>query len=189
MFGKSLSGRFFMMTIVFVMLAEVLIFVPSLARFRLDYLEDRLERSQIASLAVLASPDEMVETALQKELLQNAGVINVVLKRDEVRQLVLQSPFEGGVAASFDLRDQRSYVLLRGAMQSWFRSDNQIIRVVGTPVNDAGTLIDILMYERPLRLEMTAYGWNILRLSIFLSLMIAALLYLVTHWLMVRPKI
>jgi hypothetical protein len=39
---NTLSGRFFILTVVFVMLAEVLIFVPSVARFRQDYLNARL---------------------------------------------------------------------------------------------------------------------------------------------------
>ena len=39
---RTLSGRFLILTVVFVMLAEVLIFVPSIARFRLDYLTDRI---------------------------------------------------------------------------------------------------------------------------------------------------
>ena len=42
---NSLSGRFLILTTVFVMLAEVLIFVPSVARYREDYLVDRLERA------------------------------------------------------------------------------------------------------------------------------------------------
>ena len=87
---NSLSGRFLILTIVFVMLAEVLIFVPSVARFRQDYLLLRLERAQIASLALLAS--DMIDSELEQELLDNAGVYNVVLRRDQVRQLVLSSP-------------------------------------------------------------------------------------------------
>jgi hypothetical protein len=55
MFSNTLSGRFLLLTIIFVMLAEVLIFVPSVARFREDFLLTRLERAQIASLALLAS--------------------------------------------------------------------------------------------------------------------------------------
>ena len=54
---NSLSGRFLVLTTVFVMLAEVLIFVPSIARFREDYLLTRLERAQIASLVLLADED------------------------------------------------------------------------------------------------------------------------------------
>ena len=73
------------------MLAEVLIFVPSIARFRADFLTMRLEKAQIASLAQLAA-DDMVTPELEAELLANAEVFNVVLRRDEVRQLVLSSP-------------------------------------------------------------------------------------------------
>ena len=61
---NSLSGRFLILTIVFVMLAEVLIFVPSIARFREDYLLTRLERAQIASLALLA--DDMIRPSWRR---------------------------------------------------------------------------------------------------------------------------
>ena len=56
------------------MLAEVLIFVPSIARFRADFLLMRLEKAQIASLAQLAAED-MVTPELEAELLDNAGVL------------------------------------------------------------------------------------------------------------------
>jgi hypothetical protein len=97
MFLNSLSGRFLILTIVFVMIAEVFIFVPSVARFRENYLLQRLERAQIASLALLA--DEMIDADLERELLENAGVYNVVLRRDEVRQLVLSSPIPQPIEA------------------------------------------------------------------------------------------
>ena len=69
---NTLSGRFLILTTLFVMLAEILIFVPSVARFRADYLQDRLERAQIASLALLA--DDMIAPELEAELLENAEV-------------------------------------------------------------------------------------------------------------------
>jgi len=53
-FVKSLSGRFLVLTVVFVMLAEVMIFLPSIARFCEDFLTGLLERAQIASLSRLA---------------------------------------------------------------------------------------------------------------------------------------
>ena len=89
MFPNSLSGRFLALTIIFVMLAEVFIFVPSIARYRQDFMMNRLERGQIASLALLAN--DMLDPALETELLRNAGVFNVALRRDEVRELMLAS--------------------------------------------------------------------------------------------------
>ena len=88
---NSISGRFALLTILFVLLAEILILVPSVTNFRRDYLETRLERAQIASLALLAT-DESIASDLESELLETAGVYNVVLRRDDIRQLVLSSP-------------------------------------------------------------------------------------------------
>ena len=85
---NTISGRFAALTIIFVMLAEVFILLPALASFRLGYLESRLERALIASLALLAT-DESIASDLESELLQTAGVFNVVLRRNDIRQLVL----------------------------------------------------------------------------------------------------
>ena len=40
--------------------------MPSMARFREDYLQNRLELAQIAALAQLATPDEAVAPALRR---------------------------------------------------------------------------------------------------------------------------
>ncbi|MDP1576713.1 MAG: sensor histidine kinase, partial [Cypionkella sp.] len=111
---NTLSGRFLLLTVAFVMLAEVLIFVPSIARFRADFLTLRLEKAQIASLAQLAAED-MVTPALEKELLANAEVYNVVLRRNEVRQLVLSSPLPTPISDTFDLREAGPWTLIRDA--------------------------------------------------------------------------
>ena len=112
MFLKTLSGRFLLLTIAFVMLAEVMIFVPSVARFREDYLRERLERSQIASLTLLSSPDFMVPDELRYELLANAEVLNIVLRRDAVRELILSSPIPHPVDLVVDLRAMSPWTLI-----------------------------------------------------------------------------
>ena len=66
-FLNTLSGRFLLLTVAFVMLAEVLIFVPSIARFQVDYMQLRLEKAQIAALSVLAS-DEAIMPELDRAL-------------------------------------------------------------------------------------------------------------------------
>lgn len=182
---NSLSGRFLVLTSVFVMLAEVLIFVPSVARFRESYLELRLERAQIASLAVLA--DDMIDPELEQELLANAGVFNVVLRRDEVRQLALSSPIPAPIFATYDLRDATGMTLIRDAMAVLADPQNRIIRVIGDPVRDGGLLIEVTMETGPLRDAMIDYGINILILSAVISIVTAALLFLAVRVLLVTP--
>ncbi len=185
-FLNTLSGRFLMLTTVFVMLAEVLIFVPSVAGFREDYLRLRLERAQIASLALLASED-MISEDLERELLANAGVFNVVLRRDEMRQLVLSSPIPSPVDASYDLRDPTGFSLVRDAFTDLTDSRNRVIRVIGEPVRQAGLLIEVTIESGPMRREMIEYGLRILGLSAVISVLTALLLFLAVQRLLVAP--
>ena len=182
---NTLSGRFLILTTVFVMLAEVMIFVPSIARFREDYLRERLERAQIASLALLA--DDMLEMELEAELLENAEVFNVVLRRDEVRQLMLASPIPQPISETFDLRDPGPMVLIRDALSRLVTPENELIRVIGAPVRDAGLLIEITMDTRALRMSMVDYGIRILILSAVISIFTAVLLFMAVRMFLVRP--
>jgi signal transduction histidine kinase len=182
---NSLSGRFLLLTVIFVMVAEVLIFVPSVARFREDYLLARLERAQIASLVLLA--DDMIEPALEAELLANAGVYNVVLRRDELRQLMLSSPIPGAVGQTFDLRDAPAWMLMRDAIGCLLDSDMQVIRVIGRPLRDGGELIEITMDSVSLRAAMIDYGLRILLLSAVISVITAGLLFLAVRYVLVKP--
>ena len=182
---NTLSGRFLVLTALFVMVAEVLIFVPSVARTREAYLLSRLERAQIASLAVLAA--DMIEPEVEEELLRTAGVFNVVLRRDELRQLVLSGPIPAPVSATYDLREPTATELIADAMTTLWEPEDRVIRVIGNPVREAGLLIEVTTMSAPLRAHMIDYGLRILALSAIISLVTAMLLFLAVRRFLVLP--
>lgn len=186
MISSSLSARFLWLVVIFVMLAEVLIFVPSVSRFREEYLLARLERAQIASLALLAS-DGSIAGELASELLENAGVFNVVLRRDAVRELILSSPIPAQIDATYDLRGASAFELMRDALYEMRRSEPRIIRVIGDPVRQAGLLIEITLDTDRLQVELWEYGKRILLLSLLISGITALLLYLSIQAFVVAP--
>ena len=100
----SLSGRLLFFTTLFVLLAELVIYIPSAARHYHDLLSNKLANAQIAVLAL----DELSETALspklKNELLANAGVRLVALKRDNTRRLYLAEAVPPMPDVSVDLR-------------------------------------------------------------------------------------
>ena len=65
----GLSAKLLLLTILFVMLAEVLVFVPSVSNFRRQWLMERLAAAQIASLAAEAAPGGQLPAMLRDELL------------------------------------------------------------------------------------------------------------------------
>lgn len=182
---NSLSGRFLILTAGFVLLVELLILVPSVARSRLDFLNLRLEAAQIASLALLA--DDSLDEALERELLVNAGVYNVVLRRDEMRQLALSSPIPEPIHATYDLRMTGPWGAIRDAVATLADPQDRIIRVIGQPVQEGGRLIEVTMDQAPLRRAMIEDGLRVLALSAGLTILIATLLFLAVRRLIVRP--
>ncbi|WP_372839168.1 sensor histidine kinase [Phaeovulum sp.] len=183
---NTLSGRFALLTTLFVVLAEVLILLPSLAVFRQDYLAARLERAQIASLALLTT-NAMIEPELEAELLLNAGVLNVVLRRDEVRELVLSSPVPEPIYKTYDLREATPVRLIGDALALLFDGEARVIRVIGAPVQSGGELIEITLKTQSLRDEMIAYGLRVLALSAVFSIATALLLFVAARSLIVVP--
>lgn len=187
-FFSGLSGRLLILTTIVVMVIEVAIFVPSVARYRLDYLHERISRAHIASLTLLAAPETGIPQELEDELLINAEVVNIVLQRDGVRQLVLMESQIPMIGPTFDLRDVMALRAIYDALKRLVTPpDGHVIRVVGRPPNYGGEVIEITLDPAPMRNEMIDYGWRILRLSLIISLITAAGIFFLIRLLVVRP--
>ena len=65
----GLSGKLLVLTILFVMIAEVMIYVPSVSNFRLNWLNDRLAAARTAALVLYAAPSGMVPEDLARDIL------------------------------------------------------------------------------------------------------------------------
>jgi hypothetical protein len=84
--AHSLSGRLLLLTIVFVMVGEVLIFVPSIGRYHRELLDNHIESAELAILPFTEPGGEQLSAALRRQLLKRAGAAAVVLNRAEQRE-------------------------------------------------------------------------------------------------------
>ena len=185
---SGLSARLLVLTVFFVLLGEIFIYVPSIARHRLVYLEERIDAARIAALAVEASPDGMVTEELRAALLERAGVRAVSLKRAGTRRLVLGDDMPITVDASFDLREETAMGLIGEAADALRNGGERTIRVMGVAPGDPDdTVVDIVLPEAPMFASMLDYSGRILVLSIILAFVVAGLVYISLHWLMVLP--
>lgn len=185
--ASGLSARLLLLTVAFVMLAEVLIFAPSIARFRLDYLQERLAAGHLAILALEATPDYMVSPELTMELLTHVEAFTVALTKPGSGKLMLMDMPPDHIDATFDLREVGFFGLIRDAFAVLWGEPMRIIRVLGTSPKDDRLRVEVVLDEAPLRHEMLAFSQRILALSLVISLFTAALVYLSLHLLMVRP--
>jgi signal transduction histidine kinase len=110
-----------------------------------------------------------------------------VLQRDEVRELIIESPMPVPVATSYFLEEASELELMRQAVRVLLRDDDRVIRVVGRSVRGLGSGIEITVPERPLRTALWDYGRRILLVSLAITLATAALLFFAVRTLIVRP--
>ena len=185
--GLGLSGKLLVYTALFVMLAEVLIFVPSVSNFRRTWLAGRLEAAQLAALSAEAAPEGRIPEALRAELLRTAKVRAVALKREGMRQLILQDDMPAEPIAHYDLRNPSWLDLLGDALMVYLQASDRAIRVTGTPTFGGGHEIEIVVMERPLQDAMVGFGLRILGLSVAISLFTATLIYFVLNQALIRP--
>jgi len=185
-FASGLSARLLVLTVFFVMLSEVLIFVPSVARDRLAYLEDRIDAARLAVFALEATPDNVVSPTLANHLLADVGAHGIAVHEEDAI-LMIDAEMPPVPDATFDLRGVSVSALIRDAVLTLLRSDNRILRVMDVSSKEPGVTVEVLLDEKPLRAEMWAYGGRLFGISLVISLITAALVYISLQWLLVTP--
>src|SRR6266576_5730155 len=83
----GLSGKLLVLTLAFVMIAEVLIYVPSVANFRLNYLHDKISAAYTAALVLEIAPGGVPDT-VARQVLGSIGARTVALKMGQQRRLL-----------------------------------------------------------------------------------------------------
>ena len=181
----GLSARLLLLTVLFVMIAEVLIYVPSVANFRLTWLNDRLAAAQIAAMVLDAAPEESLPEEMEMRLLQGVGARAIALKGGGRRSLLAAGDMPPEVAKTVDLRNVRWVDLVRDAFEVLFDPVDKPIRVIGSGMGVE--FVEMILDRRPLRAAMLDFSRNILLLSLLISAITASLVYLTLQWVIVRP--
>src|SRR5215212_9783328 len=176
----GLSGKLLVLTILFVMIAEVLIYVPSIANFRLNWLNDRLAAAHTAALVLDAAPSGMVPDSLARQILGSVGARAVAMKMGTQRRLLAVSEMPPMIHHDIDMRNVPWHQAVLDAFDTLAASDEDVMRVVG-PAPRGGDFLEIVLDEAPLRQAMLRFSFNIMMLSLVISGITAMLVYLALH--------
>ncbi|HXZ46153.1 MAG TPA: sensor histidine kinase, partial [Pseudolabrys sp.] len=169
------------------MVAEVLIYVPSVANFRLNWLNDRLAAAHTAALVLDAAPSGMVPESLANQILKSIGARAVAMKMGNQRRLLAASEMPGGLAQDIDMRQVSWWRAIFDAFDTLLTcKPDDVMRVVGAaPMG--GDFLEIILNEGPLCKAMWTFSVNILLLSLAISGITAMLVFFALHYLLVRP--
>jgi len=182
----GLSGKLLLLTIPLVMIAEVLIYVPSMANFWMNRLNARLASANTAALVLDAAPSGMVPETLARQILDSIGARAVAIKLGQQRRLLASTGLPQAIDHDVDMRSLTAWTSIVTSFEMMFESGNQTIRIIGPPPG-GGQFIEVVVDEAPLRNAMYLFSRNLLLVSLAIAILTAALVYLALHFLFVRP--
>jgi signal transduction histidine kinase len=182
----SLSNKLLFLTLVFVMIAEVLIYIPSIANFRNVWLKEKLDTAALVAMAAGAAPDASLPDDLEMHMLESIGVVAIAMRTQGQRWFVALDDMPKEVAAHHDLTELRPLESVRAAFGVLFTTGDRLIMVSGPPPRGSDRF-EIVIHEASLRAAMLGYSRNILLLSLVISVITASLVYAALRFQFVRP--
>lgn len=190
--GAGLSTKLLVLTVLFVLLAEVLIFVPSIANFRNAWLDNRLGDAELAVAAldpttygVASTPAD--DAMMQQVLLEALQAHELVLNTDAGRQvLASRNDVDTSMAVQINVDAFGPLDSIVAAFRTLMDGSN-VLRIHGDNTSIAQRYVEVVVEEAYLREEMLGFSRNIIILSIVISLITAVMVYLSLNALFVRP--
>jgi len=183
-FRLGLSTKLLILTIVFIMLAEIVVLLPLIANFRLNWLKDRLATADIVSLSLSEMND--VPRSVQDKLLAATGAMTIAVREGRMRRLVAMAEMPPDVSLHIDMTDTSMLNSILGAIDTLTAGSGRYIHVLGMP-NAHGEVIELVIPETPIRAAMLIFAGRVLGLSAFISVISAALVFFSLRRLFLRP--
>ena len=182
----GLSGKLLLLTVPLVMIAGLMIYVPAIANFQMNRLNDRLAAANTAALVLDAAPSGMVPDSLARQILTSIGARAVAIKLGQQRRLLASADLPAAIDRDIDMQTTTAWSAIVDTFGIMLDRGDQAIRVVG-PAPGGAQFIEVVIDEKPLRQSIYRFSRNLLLVSLLIAGLTAALVYLALHYLFVRP--
>jgi len=184
--SRGLSTKLLVLTVLFITLAEVLIFLPSLANFRLSWLQERLSTAAAVGIVLVESDPASLSQEVQDDVLVALGAMALAVRDEGSSQLLVAVAMPQQIDLHVDLAGASPLGQMHEALYTLFFGGERVLRVFA-PVGAGDREFELVMSEAGLRRAMVAYARNVALLSLILSAVTATLVYYAIDRVMIRP--
>ena len=186
--SRRLSSKLLLLTIGFVMLAEVLVFIPSVALYRQSWLSERAQQAGLLAQALTGVPDFEASEGLTRQFMQDTDVLFMAAKRDGATELLLgEPPLDARTMIAVDLRDPPRFPSLIVPFQDIFAKGNETLLVTASSPVEGQDRLELLIPRNKLGEALLEYLLNIFWLSVIIAIITGSLIYLSMSALIIRP--
>lgn len=184
---RGLQTKLIILTIVFVMIAEVLAFVPSVANMRLRWIEDRLDNAAAASLVFDGQKNMALPENVQTDTLMATGTKSIVLRKDGQSRVIASVDMPLSVDYHLNLDEFGAVQAMVDAFDTLLFGGDRTFRVFGKVAEEGNMQIELVMEDKQLRHAMLIYSRNVLIISMIIAFITSGLLFFALNKLMIGP--
>lgn len=182
----GLTSRLLALIAGFVLMAQVMIFVPAVSNMRFNWLRNHLSAASVAALILDAPSSGGVSPTLAAELLRSAGARQIAIDRGGSRQILASRGAILKVDATYDLRKASWPDLLGAAFTALTAPPGRVLTLLSVAPSD-GDVLEVTMDEAPLTAAMHAFARRILIYSLVVSIIVASLAAFALNRMILRP--
>jgi signal transduction histidine kinase len=183
---RGLSMKLLVLTVLFITLAEMLIFLPSLANFRLSWLEERLSTAAAVGIVLVDSDPGSLSHEVQDDVLRALGAMALAVRDEGASRLLVAVDMPHEIDLHIDLAAASPLGEVHEALYTLFFGGERVLRIFA-PIDAGGREFELVMGEADLRKAMLGYARNVALLSLILSLITASLVFYAIDRVMIRP--
>src|SRR3954452_13390523 len=147
--GRGLSGRLLLLTIAFVLIGEVLIYIPSIARSYEMFLQERIANAHLATIALDMEGAAKLPPKVKARLLEGAGVVAITLYRPNAHaELMLGESRPTDLTV--DLRETSWPGMIADALATLAAHGGRTLEVIGEAPPPSHATVEIILPEQGL---------------------------------------
>ncbi|MEI9929715.1 MAG: HAMP domain-containing sensor histidine kinase [Rhizomicrobium sp.] len=185
--AHSLSGRLLLLTVFYVMIGEVLIFVPSIGHYHRELLGNHIESAELAVMPFTLPESNKLPETLRTQILQRAGAEAVLLTLADQRFFFQVNNEQRTVDHTIDLTKSGVISEMIEGMGCLLNADDRVLHVIAPTRIKGARSIGIVLREQPIRDALVAYAWRVIETGFFVSAFTALLVFLSLFYVFVRP--
>ncbi|MGB3899228.1 MAG: HAMP domain-containing sensor histidine kinase [Mesorhizobium sp.] len=184
--ARGLSAKLLLLTVVFGLLAEILIFLPTVASYRVTWLKERLSTAAAVSIALVQGDTQSLSQTAQNDVLMAIGAKAIAVRDGGVARLLAVAEMPPQVDEHIDVDHLGLVEEMTGALDTLIFGGNRMLRIFG-PVGASPEEFELIMPDYRLRAAMLNYARAVALLSVLIAMFTAALVYVALDRVLVRP--
>ena len=182
----SMSGRLALFSIAFIFLLEITFLVPALTFYRFNRLQERVDDAALVAEALLSTPNPQIDTDQSKELLESAKILDLAIVREDRRERLLLPNNTFTISNVVNLTEMTVFQIMLNGMSCITSNPNGVMLVVGQPQNGFSK-IETAVEEAPICNDVRKFGFNLLIMSMIISMLAGCILFVTVSRQFVRP--